>query len=1091
MNRTAFWFTILFVAIIVALPAIDLVRQDDTLKAAKQYFRLGIDLQGGTSLVYEVGGSSGGEKMDEIIRVLRDRVDPTGTKNYAINKRVGSNRIEVVMAGVDPEEVQTVKRLLGRNGRLTFRLLADPEDVPNFEELAQRRAQGVRERLDKYEWVPLKYNSKLNWDKAALFLNLTDRFGQPIVTRDEAMAMHVTPKYDASVPGGAKGVAIFVIHPTGGGGEMDIRTTVIGDEAEQGKEPSAPQDEGTATDTAKGGQGAAELADIEVLIRRDTPLVEGEDFSRTQKDDRDGRPIVYFQMKPSARANLRGLTGPNQGKRMAIVLDGKVTSAPTIKAELDSGGIIEGYDSPEERDEVLTVLQSGTLNVDLRLLSERQIGPELGEDNINRGLNASLLALVAVVVFMAIYYLGAGLVADIAVILNLIIIVVIMYAMKGVWTLPGIAGLILTVGMSVDANVLIFERIREELERGSSIRLAVRNGYSRALPAIFDGNLTTFLTGIILAWVGSPEVKGFAIVLCIGLATSMFTALWVTRAVFDLLLGAGLLRKMRMMPRLVKAGQIRFTKIARPAFAVSVILVLAGIAGSVYVGESKYAMEFRGGTSVELNFSEAVEIETVRQRVAGLDSGTVAILRLKDAVDLESVREQVVGLSPEYADAIVIALADEDNEVTGHRYRIQVFSNDAAKVAADLKKAFSTSGEPDARPATSLSMGYSSAVVQPIKYKDDEFADRRYAIRVLSSDDEVVKETLRQRFKEALAKTSQLQVKVDAKVLNKDMVLEMQNRGLPADEASAGKLILNEYLKYVGAIQATIDLVGEESRVQEIAKRVDEYLKNQEPDKASVPREILPYPGAVKGPKGYAKFLVYIYDQRLGTTDQAVVERMREAWQLALRNGIAKAPALISTKIDQSIGNESKIQAIIAAGLSLGVIILYIWFRFARVSYGLAAVLALVHDVSIVLGMVILFSWFGRNIPFIGEMKIDLPMIGAFLTLIGYSLNDTIVVFDRIRENRGKFGELSETVIDNSINQTMTRTILTSFTTFIVVFILYMLAGEQSAVHGFAFVLLFGVAWGTYSSIVIASPLLLWLRKRKATVSVSGGSPSK
>jgi len=1070
MNRTVFWFTILFVALIVGLPAIDLARQDEPLKAAKEYFRLGIDLQGGTNLVYEVAGESDQEHMDEIIKVLKERVDPTGTKNYSITSRIGSGRIEVSMAGSDSEEVQTVKRLLARNGRLAFRLLADPEDVPNFEELAQRRLEGVREPLARFEWVPLKYNSKTDWQHVAAFLGLGN------LSRDEAAKLHVSPFYRPGVAGAAKGMAIFVIHQTGGAGKSETTTTVVADQPDDSSEPTA--EPATAQD-ATSPVPERLLSDVEVLVRRDTPVVEGEDFARTMKDTQDGRPIVHFVMKPGARNNLRGLTGPNIGKRMAIVLDGKVTSAPFIRAELDAGGIIEGYDSTQERDEVLTVLQSGSLDVDLRLLSERQVGPELGQDNINRGLTASWIALLAVIAVMLIFYFFAGLVADIAVVLNLVIIVVIMYTMKGVWTLPGIAGLILTVGMSVDANVLVFERIREELERGSGIRLAIRNGYSRALPAIFDGNLTTFLTGVILAFVGSPEVKGFAIVLCIGLVTSMFTALLVTRVIFDVLLEAGLLRTLRMMPRLVKAGQVRFTRLARPCMVVSVILVITGIAVSIYVGEDKYAMEFRGGTAVELNFSEAVQIDAVRNRVAGLDSGLVATLSLKEAMDVPAVREKLASLSPEYADALVIGLPDPEGVLTGHGYRIQVFSADKTKVAADLAKAFATDRPIDVVPAANLAMGYGSAVVQPIIYRDDEFADRRYSIRVLSSDDEIVKETLRQRFRDVLAKTSELQVKVETRILDKDAVLQMQNRGLAAS-APGSKLILNEYLKYVGSIQATIDLVGDERPVQDVAKRLDEYLRNQEPDKASVAREILPYPGLARGARGYSKFLIYVYDPRLGTTDQAVVERTRETWQTALRNGIAKAPALISTKVAKSIGDEAKQQAFYATVASLAVIILYIWFRFARISYGLAAVLALVHDVAIVLGMVVVFSWFGRNVPLIGEMKIDLPMIGAFLTLIGYSLNDTIVIFDRIRENRGKFGELSESVIDTSINQTLTRTIMTSFTTFIVVLILYLFGGVQSAVHGFAFVLMFGVIWGTYSSIVIASPLLLVLRKRKA-----------
>ncbi|NLX58380.1 MAG: protein translocase subunit SecD [Phycisphaerae bacterium] len=1083
MNRTVFWFTILFVALIVALPAIDLARQDEPLKAAKDYFRLGIDLQGGTNLVYEVVGESDQERMDDIIKVLKGRVDPTGTRNYAITSRIGSGRIEVSMAGSDSEEVQTVKRLLGRNGRLTFRLLADPEDVPNFEELAQRRLEGVREPLDRFEWVPLKYSSRTDWDRVAAFLSLGN------LSRDEAAKLHVSPFYRPGVAGAAQGMAIFVIHQAGDAGKAETATTVVSDQPDDGSEATTAESatEPATAETAAAAPAPEQLSDVEVLVRRDTPVVEGEDFAKTAKDTQDGRPIVHFVMKPGARNNLRGLTGPHIGKRMAIVLDGKVTSAPSIRAELDAGGIIEGYDSPQERDEVLTVLQSGSLDVDLRLLSERQVGPELGQDNISRGLTASWIALLAVIAVMILFYFFAGLVADIAVVLNLVIIVVIMYTMKGVWTLPGIAGLILTVGMSVDANVLVFERIREELERGSSIRLAIRNGYSRALPAIFDGNLTTFLTGVILAFVGSPEVKGFAIVLCIGLVTSMFTALLVTRVLFDVLLGAGLLRTLRMMPRLVKPGQVRFTRLARPCIFLSAILVVTGIAVSTYVGEDKYAMEFRGGTAVELNFSEAVQIDAVRSRVAGLDSGVVATLWLKDATDVPAVREKVAGLSGEYADALVIGLPDEEGVVTGHGYRIQVFSADTAKVAADLAGAFATTLQNAPVPASTLSMGYGSAVVQPIIYRDGEFADRRYSVRVLSSDDEIVKETLRQRFRDVLAKTSELQVKVETRILDKDMVLQMQNRGLDASTAGS-KLILNEYLKYVGSIQATIDLVGDERPVRDVAKRLDEYLRNQEPDKASVAREILPYPGLARGDRGYSKFLVHVYDPRLGTTDQAVVERTREAWQVALRNGIAKAPALISTKVAKSIGDEAKGQALYAAAASLAIIILYIWFRFARISYGLAAVLSLVHDVAIVLGMVVVFSWFGRNVPLIGEMKIDLPMIGAFLTLIGYSLNDTIVVFDRIREIRGKFGELSESVIDASINQTLTRTIMTSFTTFIVVFILYLFGGVQSAVHGFAFVLMFGVIWGTYSSIAIASPLLLLLRKRKAAAAQKTGS---
>ncbi|NIA21494.1 MAG: protein translocase subunit SecD [Anaerolineaceae bacterium] len=1086
MNRTVLWCTLLFVGLMVAVPAIQLAVEPKPAEAVTRYFTLGIDLQGGTSLVYEVGS---GRDLKDIIRILKDRVDPTGTKNYRISPRVGGKRIEVVMAGVDPEEVRAVKRLISRNGVLAFRILADPKDVGNYEELARRRLDGVEATDKKYEWIPLKYNSTSTWYQAARFLGYpTDkRSRKALVSREEAMKKF------------ANGGVIYVIHPVGAAIRLGAKTLVVSDrqdEPETAAEKPAPDQEqqeqaaqdqpqtDPAADSAAGPEGlGAGVADIEVLVLRDTPPVGGDDFSRTGKDMRNASPIISFTMKNTARPRLAALTRKNVKKRMAIVLDGKVTSAPTIKSELRGGGIIEGYDSPKERDEVLSVLQSGTLDVPLTLLSERTLGPELGKDNIARGLRASLYSLSVVLVFMAAYYLAAGLVADIAVLLNLLIVILIMHGMQGVWTLPGIAGLILTVGMSVDANVLIFERIREELSRGSSVRLAIRNGYSRALPAIFDGNLTTFLTGVILVWFGNPEVKGFAIVLCIGLATSMFTALLVTRAVFELLQGAGLLGKMRMAPRLVKAGNINFTRIAKVAFVVSIILVVASVVGSIKVGQEKYGLGFRGGTALELKFSEQMGIEDVRRRVAELDTGTVITFTMAEATDLQELRDKITGLGPQYASAIVteVKLSEKDN--TERNFRVQVFNIDGARAVADISAALKLAGEPRSKKAADLGMGYAKAVVQPMRYVGEVKQDLRYSIQVMSDQDDIVKQTLRQEFKDVL-EVSELQVKVDTRILTKERVLQMQNAPLAGAEASTSKLILSEYLKYVGALESTVELVGQGTTAQQIGKDIDHYLQQQEPDKVAFLREVRLAPDAEKRPGGYSKFIVYVYDV-IRTTDQKQAEALKDSWQKTLRTAISKPPALVSTKIAQSIGAESKLQALYAAGVSLGVIILYIWFRFARVSYGFAAVCALVHDVAIVLGMVILFSWLGRDVPFIGEMKIDLPMIGAFLTLIGYSLNDTIVVFDRIRENRGKFGELSESVVNKSINQTLSRTILTSATTLAVVVILYFFAGEQSAVHGFAFVLSFGVIWGTYSSVVIASPLLLWLRRKSKTPGAS------
>jgi len=1097
MNRTLLWCTLLFVAFVIVFPTIQLVLEPRPIDdAVRDYFRLGIDLQGGTRLVYAVDYQNTTVSADQIKDVLKKRIDPTGTRNYIIQPRMGGRRLELLMAGADAREVNTVKSLVTRNGYLTFRICADPADVPNYERIAEDRLKGVEPPPD-YAWIPLQWNSKANWDRVEEFL-----FSRgTAVSREEALKGH------------AGFEVIYVIHETAGAGYVQAGTKVIGAETESPESPEADTPE-AAPDAAappEGRAGAREVADVEILVLDNVPIVDGNDFAETRKDQgQRGDPIILFSMKKDADAQNRlfEITSKNPKKRMGIALDGKMQSAPTIQSDLREGGQITGYRAAEERDKVLAVLQSGTLDVQLQLLWEGTVGPELGQDNINRGLMASLVALICVIVFMAVYYLFAGLIADLAMLLNLLVIILIMYWMQGTWTLPGIAGLILTVGMSVDANVLIFERIREEMDRGSSIRLAVRNGYARAMPAIIDGNLTTFFTAVILAWVGSPEVQGFAIVLIIGLATSMFTALLFTRSIFDLLIQAGLLRRLTML-RFIRSPNIRFSRIIRVAFLLSVILVIGGIALSIGVGDEKFAMEFRGGTQVEFNLKDALPIDEVRRRVAELDQGALLGIELPEAVEIDAVRDKVVQEGPAYADAIVTPGGAPDNQGLYRRVSVQVFSVPGDEAGRALGARLGAVGEVSVRKVADLGLGYARALVQPVSYAGETVTGRRYIVQVLSPDDQLVKGSLMAAFKDDIQTGGELDVKVESIVMSIDDVLAMQGAaaaetpgdtdaeksdepsddeepkedGKPDDEFGRVivRPILKDYAKYLGAYRAAVTLVGGSAQPAGLADRIDKYLVVQEPEKAGMAREIVPEQADPKHPGRFTSFVTYVYDQRIKqeTENDARVRRLQTSWDAALRRAIADPPPLSSSKVDKRIGDEAWQQALIAIVLSLVIIVLYVWFRFARISYGLAAVIALVHDVSIALGLVILFSWIGRSVPFIGEMKIDLPMIGAFLTLIGYSLNDTIVVFDRIRENRGKFGELSESVINGSINQTLSRTVLTSFTTWVVVVLLYFFGGVQSTIHGFAFVLAAGVVIGTYSSICIASPLLLWFRKRR------------
>jgi preprotein translocase subunit SecD len=248
-------------------------------------------------------------------------------------------------------------------------------------------------------------------------------------------------------------------------------------------------------------------------------------------------PYVELTLNNRGARLFEELTGANVGRQLAIVLDGTVYSAPVIRERIGGGraSITGDFDVKEARD-LAIVLRAGALPAPVTLAEERTVGPTLGRDSIEQGLRSFVIGGVVVVLFILMYYRGAGLVADLALVINVFLIIAALGAFEATLTLPGIAGLVLTLGMAVDANVLVNERIREELRLGKTVRAAIEAGYERALPAILDSNITTFLAGVILFQFGSGPVKGFAVTLCIGLVTSVFTAVVCTRMVYDYLL---------------------------------------------------------------------------------------------------------------------------------------------------------------------------------------------------------------------------------------------------------------------------------------------------------------------------------------------------------------------------------------------------------------------------------------------------------------------------------------------------------------------------------------------------------------------------
>ncbi|MGD1148497.1 MAG: protein translocase subunit SecD [Thermoanaerobaculaceae bacterium] len=272
----------------------------------------------------------------------------------------------------------------------------------------------------------------------------------------------------------------------------------------------------------------------EYYLLKKASVISGRDLRNARRSqDSYGQPAVSFTLNPEGANKFGSYTSAHIGDRMAIVLDNKVRSAPVIRGHISDSGIIEGNFTVQGAEDLSLVLRAGALPASINYLEERTVGPSLGRDSVNRGLTAGLVGLVLVAAFMLVYYRGAGINANVALVLNAILLLGAIGALKATLTLPGIAGVILTIGMAVDSNVLVFERIREELELGKTVRNAVALGFSRAFATIIDTHVTTIVSAMFLFQFGTGPIKGFAVTLTIGLAISMFTAVFVSRTIFE------------------------------------------------------------------------------------------------------------------------------------------------------------------------------------------------------------------------------------------------------------------------------------------------------------------------------------------------------------------------------------------------------------------------------------------------------------------------------------------------------------------------------------------------------------------------------
>lgn len=753
--------------------------------------------------------------------------------------------------------------------------------------------------------------------------------------------------------------------------------------------------------------------------------------SAFQGVDQQGQPAINFRMNARGGKLLGDMTRENLRNQMAVLLDDEVYTAPNLIGAISDSGQIVGEFTQEELSDIIRTLNAGSLQAKLspEPISQSVLGPELGQDNLDAGLRAGVIALIAVSIFMVFYYFVAGGLAVVALACNAALILGALALGRAALTLPGIAGIILTFGMAVDANVLIFERIREEMRKGVDLKPAVRLGYQKALSSIVDGNVTNLIVTLVLAYIGTQEIKGFAITLGIGVVSTLFTALVISRVLFAVLIDWLGMKSLLMLPTAVpvvekllepKIGWLR----GRPIFLVlSACYVGLGIGMILYQNEEMLDNEFRGGTEVTLSL--------------GTD-------------------EQGAGLTltrPEVEDR-VHAIA-ESLESGDRLFPLRL------------------------------------AEVLPVNPAEDGITSDTFRIKTVATDADAVLTAVRTEFRDVLDTEPALQFADAATDPSIAPLFPVTTDRL--GDSIGEPSVVDDVSAFEGGVAILLRGLEPAPSLDALRQRFDTLRRQPDfSDTLNRATEILVLEGSTDAVEA-AAFVVS--DPNISVFDGE--QRWREdlaysEWLFAVEAlGRDSAPASIRN-FDATAAETLSARAIVAVALSFVLISIYIWVRFGALRYSLAALVALGHDVLAAIGLIafaeILYDW-GPAQGFVTALgiqpfKIDLSLIAALLTIIGYSLNDSIIIMDRIRENRGKLDYASSKVVNLSINQTISRTAITSFTTFFAVAILYFSGGE--GVRSFAYALLVGVIFGTYSSIAVAAPLV-WSRKKDRSAAVEEG----
>jgi SecD/SecF fusion protein len=509
----------------------------DLIALEKRAIKLGLDLKGGMHVVLQVDQSKLNENertdaADRALEIIRNRVDQFGITEPLIHQQ-GSDRIVVELPGL--QDVERAQALIGQTAQLEFKLLEESDNPVSLlnkidEVLAQSETTSVEKALSE---SPAETEEETQAEESVV----KDLFAEeePDITEDTADFLEEDEEpYFQERPftqylEGSQGGSYFRVSAQD---KPKVELLLSKPEVQE----LIPNDDefswSTRTELDRGEEFWLLYLTKKRVELSGKYLVD----ARPRLDQQFRRPEVLFSLTKKGGRIFSRVTGANIEKPLAIMLDGRVESAPIIRSKIRDQGVIEmgGTAVFEDASDLAIVLRAGALPAPVKVIENRIIGPSLGQDSIRKGTNAALIGFILVLLFMAVYYRLSGIIADVALLFNLTFLLAAMAALHATLTLPGIAGIILTVGMSVDANVLIFERIREELRTGKTIRAAIDAGYKRALLAIVDSHVTTLITAAVLFQFGTGPVKGFAVSLSLGVAISLFTAVVITRVIFDI-----------------------------------------------------------------------------------------------------------------------------------------------------------------------------------------------------------------------------------------------------------------------------------------------------------------------------------------------------------------------------------------------------------------------------------------------------------------------------------------------------------------------------------------------------------------------------